>query len=163
MPGKLIRPPYQLDDSGNWKRTAGQPAGSVVISTTQYHPLQSRRQSANPLRKMARKGKKRMVLCNDREIEAWLNRRMSLLPDERAACEDARKHGKKSFKATQDPERMLFPESSPQKAMTSSVRPALAPSISVSEFPSDWDISGCKRPGRKYPEKGIKRYTFTPY
>jgi len=51
-----------------------------------------------------------MVLCNDREIEKWLNRRMSLLPDEKAACEDARKHGKKSFKAIQSPERMLFPK-----------------------------------------------------
>jgi len=51
-----------------------------------------------------------MVLCNDREIEKWLNRRMSLLPDEKAACEDARKHGKRSFKAIQGPERMLFPK-----------------------------------------------------
>jgi len=51
-----------------------------------------------------------MVICNDREIEAWLDRRMSLLPDEGAACEDARKHGKKSFKVIQGPERMLFPK-----------------------------------------------------
>jgi len=59
---------------------------------------------------MARKGKKRMVLCTDREIERWLDRRMSLLPDERAACEDARKHDKKSFKAIQGQEGMIFPE-----------------------------------------------------
>ena len=77
-----------------------------------------------------------MVLCNDTEIEAWLDRRMSLLPDERAACEDARKHGKKSFKAVQGPERMLFPENSPQKVMIPSVRPALVPSISVSKYPT---------------------------
>ena len=51
-----------------------------------------------------------MVLCTDREIERWLDRRMSLLPDERAACEDARKHDKKSFKAIQGQEGMIFPE-----------------------------------------------------
>jgi len=59
---------------------------------------------------MARKGKKRRVICTDREIELWLDRRMSLLPDEIAACEDARRHGKKSFKAIQGQEGMIFPE-----------------------------------------------------
>ena len=135
MPGQLIRPPYQLDQSGSWKRAPGQPAGSITISTTQYDPLKSRRQSANPLRKMARKGKKRMVLCNDSEIERWLDRRMSLLPNERAACEDARRQGRKSFKAIQGLEGMIFPQNSYLKAMVPSVPPAI-------QFIRLWDGAG---------------------
>jgi len=110
MPGRLIRPPYKRDEYGNWGKAGGQPAGSVTISTTQYDPLESRRGSANPLRKVARRGKKRKVLCNDTEIERWLDRRMSLLPDERAACEDARKQGRKSFKAIQGSEGKIPPK-----------------------------------------------------
>ena len=53
------------------------------------------------------------------------------MPDERAACEDARKHDKKSFKAIQSPQGMICSEKFLWKAMNPSVQPTLVPGILV--------------------------------
>jgi len=95
--GHIVRPPYKSNT--HW--ASGEKPDSIQLDTTFFNAFAERRKSPNPPKKAAKKGARRTVVRNDRELESWLDFRLHLTKTERVACEEARQKGLESFRVTQ--------------------------------------------------------------